>query len=110
MNLFFFDFDCEVKNNLQVARQIWQGSVVPCGGVGVVVDHVNEAESETKLYISNLDYGVSNGDIKVSLLFSTHDFFLSLIFCLLFPPFKCVTIFIFLLWVGMYEPFLVRIV
>ncbi|KAL1323098.1 hypothetical protein AAHE18_14G249000 [Arachis hypogaea] len=51
----------------QVGRQMLQGSVVP--GVGLVMGHGAgvgaEPDTETKLYISNLDYGVSNEDIKL---------------------------------------------
>lgn len=43
-------------------RQVWQPQLIASeGGYG--------AETGTKLYISNLDYGVSNEDIKVFLLF-----------------------------------------
>nr|XP_025650424.1 THO complex subunit 4B-like isoform X1 [Arachis hypogaea]XP_025697165.1 THO complex subunit 4B-like isoform X1 [Arachis hypogaea] len=55
------------QNDLQVGRQMLQGSVVP--GVGLVMGHGAgvgaEPDTETKLYISNLDYGVSNEDIKL---------------------------------------------
>ncbi|KAL4378647.1 hypothetical protein GQ457_02G022930 [Hibiscus cannabinus] len=40
---------------MQVEVPAWQGQLVPSGGPDV----------EAKLYISNLDYGVSNEDIKV---------------------------------------------
>ena len=42
------------------------------GGVGVGVgggSNINNSEDGTKLYISNLEYGVTNDDIKVYRIF-----------------------------------------
>ncbi|KAK7295702.1 hypothetical protein RJT34_18613 [Clitoria ternatea] len=47
-------------------RQVWQNNVVP--EMVFDDDAASKTETGTKLYVSNLDYGVSNDDIK--LLFS----------------------------------------
>ena len=43
--------------------------VVLGGGVGVGGSNINNSEDGTKLYISNLEYGVTNDDIKVYRIF-----------------------------------------
>ena len=59
------------------------------GGVGVGVgvgggSNINNSEDGTKLYISNLEYGVTNDDIKVYRIFIFIFFIMCLIYYLIF--------------------------
>jgi len=57
---------CGVTRSIQAPDAAWQHDMYPAvaagGGGG---GRVSALETGTKLYISNLDFGVSNEDIKV---------------------------------------------
>ena len=55
------------------------------GGVGVGGgSNINNSEDGTKLYISNLEYGVTNDDIKVYRIFIFIFFIMCLIYYIIF--------------------------
>lgn len=54
---------CLQQTNRRATDAVWRHDLFEDGGRGAVSSV--GIETGTKLYVSNLDYGVSNGDIKV---------------------------------------------